>query len=363
MIHKRKILIAGLAIWSAVTQAQSDRIGFFASLEERHPFWVSVGQFERHVGENLGIESVWLYAESDHFRAREQIEQAATSATPIRAAVVSDFNGRGPELLEFATSFNLPVLTFAGFDVRPDFQPRAGNPRWIGAISMDEEAVGYSTAVTLLLEAQRLKLFDVDGRVHIVGIAGDVRSVLSRQRVAGLRRAVAETHGRAILEQVVPTDDWSQVQGRQKARGLMKRYPGTTLIWSANDAIALGALQAMQDRKRTPGVDVLTYGIDWVPAAIKAIQNEQMLCSAGGLAFQAGWAAILLYDYLHGRDFIDDTGSVIKIPHGLITRSNVDRFAAVNDWQHIDFSSFSKVRNPKRVRYDFSIEAVLRAAK
>lgn len=348
---------------SIQSQAAPLRLGFFASLDPAHPFWMSVRDFEEAAGEDLALKSDWYYANSDHFRAREQIQRAATEPPRMNAAVIPDFNGRGPELLAVATDLKVPVITFAGFDISPEFRPRKDNAAWIGAIAIDEERVGYSTATQLIAEADRLKLVAPDGKIHVVGISGEVKSVLARDRLKGLQRAIDESSGHAILEQVVSTDDWSQNQGRTKAIGLFKRYPLTTVVWSANDAIALGVLDAVQSTGRRPGLDVLTCGVDWIPAALDAVRNGTMLCSAGGLGFQGGWAAVLLYDYLHGKDFVSDTGVVITIPHALATRDNVAKIANLGDWRKIDFSRFSKMLNPKRKRYDFSIDALLKASQ
>ncbi|WP_108651877.1 hypothetical protein [Dongshaea marina] len=68
---------------------------------------------------------------------------------------------------------------------------------------------------------------------------------------------------------------------------------------------------------------------------------------------------VMLYDYHHGKDFIDDPVKSRMYP---IDRSNVDKYIQIfgrQQWQQIDFRKFSKVLNPNIKQYDFGLDAVL----
>lgn len=358
--------IAALALCGAARGEPTLPLGFFASLDEQHPFWISVRGFEEAVGRDLNIESRWRFAESDQFRGYEQIRRELESAQPIRGAMVTGFKAQGGRFLDLIARAKVPTITFAGFDLSRYGKPRQGNPYWIGAITSNEDDVGYQLARLLLDEAQRLGLQGRDGKLHLIGVSGDVNSPLRKAREAGLQRAVNERAGAAVLDQVVPTADWSEREGQAKALGLLHRYPDARVVWSANDAIALGVVRALRELGKTPGRDALTGGVDWTPEALRRVASGEMVCSIGGLGFQAGWAAILLHDYLNGHDFAGDVGVLIQVPTATLTQRNAAAYLrAYGDgaWNGVDFTALSKVRNPRLKRYDFSIESLLRIAR
>ena len=231
-------------------------------------------------------------------------------------------------------------------------------------MDVDERNVGYQLAKVLLERARQLRLAGPDGKVHVVAISGDPHSSLAKAREHGLRQAMTEFRREAVLDQLVPTNGWSQAEGRTKATGLLRRFPSARIVWSANDAIALGVLEGAQELGRKPNVDILTGGIDWTAEALRKVADGELVCSIGGLLFQAGWAALLMYDYLNGHDFKDDTGTVIRIPTAILTRESAARYLKVfgGDWRTLDLRHLSKTRSPGLKKYDFSLKALLQPA-
>ncbi|HJW12733.1 MAG TPA: ABC transporter substrate-binding protein, partial [Albitalea sp.] len=348
-------MTAALA-WCGAAHAQSALpLGFFASLDAQHPFWTSVRGFEEAVGRDLNIESRWRFADSDQYLGYEQIRRELESAQPVRGAMVTGFKAQGGRFLELIERAKVPTITFVGFDLNSFGKPRQSNPYWIGAITSNEEDVGYQLARLLLEEAQRLGLHGHDGKLHLIGVSGDLSSLLRKAREAGLQRAVSERAGTVVLDQVVPTADWSEREGHAKALGLLHRYPDARIVWSANDAIALGVVKAVREMGKIPGRDVLTGGVDWTPEALHLVARGEMVCSIGGLGFQAGWATILLHDYLNGHDFADDVGVLIKLPTATLTQRNAGAYLRAygeGAWNGVDFTALSKARNPRLKRYD-----------
>lgn len=354
--------VALLILAGAANAGKPLPLSFFASLDAHHPFWALMRHFEEDVGADLGVESRWYFADSNQILGAQQIRAEAQTPVPMRGAVITDFKGQGANYLKLVNDLKVPAISFVGFDLNKLGKPRQQNPYWIGAISMDEEAIGYQLAQLLFSEAERLGLKGQDDKIHVVGISGDINSSLAQARENGLRRAVKDRAGRVVLEQMVPTYDWSEKEGYAKALGLLRRYPQVSVVWSANDAMAVGVVKAFQKLGKKPGRDRLTGGIDWTPEALKMVAKGDMVCSIGGLGFQAGWAAILLYDYLNGNDFSGDVGTVIHIPSATLTQANAARFLqryGSGDWSRINFAKLSKTLNTKLVHYDFSITAIL----
>ena len=362
MVTFRLLLIA-LCLWPSLADAgEKVAIGLFASLDAQHPFWTSMRGFEEGGGKSLGLESRWYFANSDQILAYRQLEEANQGPSSIQGALITDFKGQGQRFLELIAARRVPTITFVGFDLEALGPPREKNPYWIGAMDVDEQQVGHQLATVLLERARQLRLAGPDGKLHVIAISGDLHSSLAQARERGLRQAMVEWSREAALDQVVPTADWSQAEGRAKVTGLLRRYPSARVIWSGNDAIALGVLQGARELGRRPNLDFVTGGIDWAPEALAKVADGELVCSIGGLMFQAGWAALLMYDYLNGHDFKDDVGTVIHIPTAILTQASATQYLKTfkGDWHALDFRHLSKTRTPGLKKYDFSIKALLK---
>ncbi len=159
---------------------------------------------------------------------------------------------------------------------------------------------------------------------------------------------------------------WSREKAYLQTQGVLRQYPGLSVIWVANDPLALGALNAVREIGKIPGKDVMIGGLNWDLPALLEVRDGGLVVSVGGHFMTGGWALILLHDYFHGRDFAE-IGTELQLP----LFSSLDRQRVINyldvfgdgDWSKIDFRSFSKVFNPDLSRYDFSLENVYRNLK
>ena len=70
---------------------------------------------------------------------------------------------------------------------------------------------------------------------------------------------------------------------------------------------------------------------------------------------------VVLRDYQDGRDFAEENVR-LHIPMGAFDLPVARRFPEIGkvDWRRVDFTRFSKTRNPAVARYTFTPDAVLR---
>jgi len=84
---------------------------------------------------------------------------------------------------------------------------------------------------------------------------------------------------------------------------------------------------------------------------------------AGGHFTAGAWALMMLYDYEHGRDFVDQ-GLQLQLPLFVLLDSELaDRFLQQygdEDFSKVDFRQFSRHLHPALGRYDFSLLKILR---
>jgi hypothetical protein len=69
---------------------------------------------------------------------------------------------------------------------------------------------------------------------------------------------------------------------------------------------------------------------------------------------------VILRDYHDGRDFAEEDVR-LQFPMGAINLQIARRFSEIGkvDWRQVDFTRFSKTRDPAVTRYNFTPDAVL----
>ena len=82
---------------------------------------------------------------------------------------------------------------------------------------------------------------------------------------------------------------------------------------------------------------------------------------AGGHFITGAWALVMIYDYDHGRDFIDEGLELQQSMFAEFTPQLAARYVEQfrEGFNGIDFSPYSKVKNPKLKRYNFGFVQLL----
>ena len=124
--------------------------------------------------------------------------------------------------------------------------------------------------------------------------------------------------------------------------------------------MALGAITALREAGYRSGADVMVGGLNWNQGAIERVLNGEMVLTHGGHFLLGAWAAVVLRDHHDGRDFAEEDVR-LQFPMGAFDLQVARRFPEVGkvDWRTVDFTRFSKTRNPAVTRYNFSPDAVL----
>ncbi|MDP2332187.1 MAG: sugar ABC transporter substrate-binding protein [Reyranella sp.] len=176
-------------------------------------------------------------------------------------------------------------------------------------VGSDDVAVGYRAATALIL--------GLAGAGHIVALDGTPSARTARDRTVGLRRAVAENPGIALLESRIGY--LQAAPARQAMAELLAAHPRIDGVWTANDVMAFGVLEALADAGRTAQV----VGVNGLPAAIEHIERGRMLASVDFSAFNiAAIAARAVLRHLDGKPVPQE----IMVPAELIDRSNCRRW-------------------------------------
>ena len=151
---------------------------------------------------------------------------------------------------------------------------------------------------------------------------------------------------------------------------MLARYPEVNIFWAANDNMALGLLDAAHNSQLVFGKNAVVGGIDWLAESIEAIKQGSMACSIGGHFVEGMWSLILMYDYLNGFNFVNESKkrshrATFHTKMAAINKNNVGTFKQLakklrptNLSMH-DFRKYSRSHNPKIKQYNFSITELL----
>jgi len=144
-------------------------------------------------------------------------------------------------------------------------------------VGADDFAIGYREATYL---------FDKMGRKgKIVVLEGTPAAPTGRARLRGYARAFAETPGIEVLASGV--GNFQQADGKRVTAQFLRDHAHIDAVLSANDSMALGALEALDAAKRS----AIVMGINGILPAIKQIEAGRMLATVDFNMFKIGCTA------------------------------------------------------------------------
>jgi ribose transport system substrate-binding protein len=184
----------------------------------------------------------------------------------------------------------------------------ASNPlpgQFVTFVGADDEDIGYRQAKYLFAR--------MDGRGSIVVLEGPPAAPTNRARLAGYRRAFAETAGIEVLASSVGM--FQQADGRRVMAQLLRVHRRIDAVLCANDGMALGALEALD----AAGRSAIVIGINGILAAVREIAAGRMLASFDFNMFMIGCTcARAALRHLDGEPVPEK----IMLPTEVIDRSN-----------------------------------------
>jgi ribose transport system substrate-binding protein len=177
--------------------------------------------------------------------------------------------------------------------------------RFVSFVGSDDVAVGYTAA--------RALIDGLGGQGDIVVIEGSPGAPTARDRTVGLRRALDEQPAIRVLGS--GTGAFQEQPARLAMARLLAQHPHIDGVWTGNDLMAFGVLDALAEAGRRTQV----VGINGLPGAIERIEQGTMLASVDFSAFNiATIAARAALRHLGG----EPVPSQIMIPAVLIDRTN-----------------------------------------
>ncbi|MFD6447187.1 sugar ABC transporter substrate-binding protein [Promicromonospora sp. NPDC060204] len=232
--------------------------------------------------EQVGLTQERLTYDGDSTRQQEQISQLLAGDTECLVMnILPNGDSDTPPIVEGAeeagaflvTQWNKPAdLNVADYD------------QWLSHITYNGVESGKQIG-DALSEA-------IGGSGGIIALQGILDTGAAKDRFAGLEESLAANPDVELLDD--QTANFSRAEALEVTKTLLTKHGDDVKgIWAANDDMALGALEALQQAGRD---DVAVVGIDAVPDALTAIEDGTMTATVssdgpwqGGIGLAIGY--------------------------------------------------------------------------
>jgi ribose transport system substrate-binding protein len=235
---------------------------------------------------SVDLEQQRLTYDGDSTKQQEQIRQLlATGETDCLVMnVLPNGDSDTTPIVKAADAADAYLVT--QWNKPADLQP-TDYDRWISHLTYNGEESGQQIAEAMFEE--------MGGTGGIIALQGVLDTAAAKDRFAGLEAALAENPDVTLLDQ--QTANFSRAEALTVTETLLTKHGDDVKgIWAANDDMALGALEALEQAGLAGQVAVV--GIDAVPDALTAIEAGQMTATVssdgpwqGGIGLAIGYCA------------------------------------------------------------------------
>lgn len=328
-------------------------------------FWDMVTETMQAAASDFNITLEVIYAERNRVHMAALGIKATQRETPPDYLILVNEEQAAEKILLAAADKNIKTLMLLS-DFLPKQRDLVGfpggkHPHLLGALTPDYFTAG-KRMMTALLHCAKQKQHQKP--YHVLAIGGDQITPSSIGRNEGAL-SVIEKHNELTLDRFLYAN-WNQQDAERLTlkylQWAQKNKITPSLIWAANDPIAIGAKTALSEHDLTAGKDVCLVGLNWSSEGLKLVKSQEMLLTDGGHFLGGAWSMVLLHDYhqqqLKGNDSpIGD----IRFQMQSIDQQNIDLYLSHlgnERWNKIDFTRFSLSDVDGSTHYDFSLEKV-----
>jgi ABC-type sugar transport system substrate-binding protein len=229
-------------------------------------------------------------------------------------------------------------------------------PGYLGQIAPDDVEAGKMLAEILTSAARARHLVDAGGTVQVGVIAGE-HTPAGNARFRGWQSLLKEHAD--VAQTGFQYGAWEEEPAKAAAARMLKTAPQISVVWCANDAMALGALAAAVEAGRRPGQDILIGGVDLVDRALAEVAAGRLEVSVGGHIVDGVRALMLLHDHHEKHDLVPQTRTTHLVAVRAPQADRYLKFMKERAWHKADFTRFSRVKNPNAKDADLSLEGVM----
>ena len=228
-------------------------------------------ELERYLTEELGFKKENITIQDGKGDQAEQTNQIQNFITQKYDVLILNLvqASSAPEITDMCKEAGIPVVYI---NREPDateeerWESEGLNATYVGC---DARQSGTYQGEEILETANKGDI-NGDGKVSYIMIQGDPENVDAQYRTEFSVKALTDA-GMEVEELLKQRGDWDQAKAQQIAQDALTQYGDKIeVIFCNNDAMALGALQAIEAAGRKVNEDIYLVGVD---ALTEAVQN------------------------------------------------------------------------------------------
>lgn len=245
--------------------------------------------------DSVTYELTFQDGKGDQAEQSNQIEAFITQGVDLIIANLVDPTA-SPTIIEKAKSADIPVVFINREPPEADLNIWSGKTTYVGA---DARQSGTFQG-EIIRDLPNKGDLNGDGTVSYVMIMGDPANVDAQYRTEFSIKALTDA-GIKVEKLLEQRGDWVQTRGQEIAAAALAQYGDKVeVIFSNNDGMALGALQAIEAAGRKIGEDIYLVGVDALDEVKTLVDNGgitgTVLNDATGQATKAVEVALKLLD-------------------------------------------------------------------
>jgi ribose transport system substrate-binding protein len=329
---------AGSSTSSAAAKPKTGvKIGFAVPVLA-NPYWKSNADFAKKMGAQLGAEVIIADAQEKEDNQLKNVQDLIAQGVdgiifgPITAEI-------GPAILKACEQAKIYCAAAAR---KPGVEPSDSNPSYVGYVVGDDHGDGQRSA-------QALKEAGVKACVGWSGLQGNS---VADDRLKGFQQYM-EANGVKVLDIIRPAE--LAEDGQKAVENFLAQFPGPRFdcAWSFDGDAAIGAISALEKARVLHKVKV--GSLDASLPNVQAIQTSKLVASsAGGEFINGGFATIMVYDAINGRQ---PTKRGVVLEGAVVNKDNAAAFKRqfLDQLPDYDAKKLSRTYNPQATSDDFEV--------
>lgn len=261
------------------------------------------GELERYLTQELGFKKENIVIQDGKGDQAEQTNQIQNFITQKYDVLILNLvqSSSAPEIVDMCNEAGIPVVFI---NREPD---AAEEERWASE-NIKATYVGCDARQSGTYQGEEILSTDTkgdingDGTVSYIMIQGDPENVDAQYRTEFSVKALTDG-GMKVEELLKQRGDWDQAKAQQITQDALNQYGDKIeVIFCNNDAMALGALQAIEATGRKVNEDIYLVGVDALTEAVQNVLDDKQSGTVFNDHFaQAQMAAELAVQYLEGQ--------------------------------------------------------------
>ncbi len=320
-------------------------VGFVAGAQQKttlvvcirgldNPYHANYAVGARELGKRLGLPVDVLTSEANSQKqfADLRAEIAKTGGNMVASVDPNE----APDVVPIAKMLEAAGVYWVNWWNKPPDVKVQTYPHWVSHVQFDAVGQGYYNAKELF------KTFKTPNKGKIIAIQGMLANNAAIGRFQGLQKALKEYPGVKLLQW--ETAEWDTTKAYNVTKALLAAYPDVDGVWSANDNMAMGAIQALKEAGLAG--KVLVTGTDGNPEAFDAIKAGYMVSTEfQDSRYQAQFGLSMALAAKDGKLNVKTLPAKYRswmIPGVKVNRDNVDEFVMsyINKMPEYDLSDF-----------------------